>query len=198
MIFCCLHTILIFANFPVRSQRQKNVLISWYRYFLSTFGTIAINHINLIKFGVYHTELLLLWVSKSGWQETRRIKVFIFWLWTLSCCFHTVEFYAIAPESCSSEKVLISQFWARFCSFHFFPLIIFNSVSANLTYIISYFSSPVKFWYYCYKSYQIDQIRRLSYWVNTIVSVKTALTSNYAHKSIYLLILDTLMSFPYS
>ena len=94
--------------------------------------------------------------------------------------------------------MLILQFWARFCLFQFFPLLIFSSVLANLTYIISYFSSPVKFWYYCYKSYQIDQIRRLSYWVNTIVSVKIALTSNYAHKSVYLLIMNTLLSFPHS
>ena len=36
----------------------------------------------------------------------------------------------------------------------------------------------VYFQYYCYKSYQIDQIRRLSYWAATIVSVKIALTRN--------------------
>ena len=65
MIFCCLHTILIFANFPVRSQGQKNVLISLFWYFLSCFCPIAINYIGLINFGVYHTEL-----SKSRWQVT--------------------------------------------------------------------------------------------------------------------------------
>ena len=44
---------------------KKNVLISWFWYFLSCFCPIAINHIGLINFGVYHTEL-----SKSRWQVT--------------------------------------------------------------------------------------------------------------------------------
>ena len=82
----------------------------------------------MTKFGVYHTELLLLWVSKSRWQVTTRIKVFIFWFWTLFCHFHTVKFFAIVPESSYSKKVLFSQFWVRFCCIR----ILFSSNTINI------------------------------------------------------------------
>ena len=82
----------------------------------------------MTKFGVYHTELILLWVSKSRWQVTTRIKVFIFWFWTLFCHFHTVKFFAIVPESSYSKKVLFSQFWVHFC----FIRIHFSSVTINI------------------------------------------------------------------
>ena len=147
---------------------KKNVLFSRYRYYLSSFGTIAISHIKLIEFGVYHTELLLLWVSKSRWQVTTRIKVIIFWFWTLFCHFHTVKLFAIVPESSYSKKVLFSQFWVRFCCIR----ILFSSNTMNIWFnqkkVLNLLQKRVfpRYWW------------SLSYWVATFVSVKIALTSN--------------------
>ena len=104
------------------SLRAKNVLISWFWYFQSCFCPIAINHIGLIYFGVYHTQF-------SSLQYFRKVifstKVLISEFWACFWC-KRIRFTSVRINiRCNQKKLLnllqkrvFPRYWWFFCCLH--------------------------------------------------------------------------------
>ena len=138
MIFSCLHTILIFANLPVRSQGPKNLFILIFSVlFLShCYKLYRIDQFRGLSYWVVKIALTSNWCKRICFTSVRinircnqkkllnllQKRVFPRYWWFF-CCLHTILIFANFPVRSQGQTKMCSSLDSDIFCLVFVPLL---------------------------------------------------------------------------